>query len=279
MKKHCTAIVLAGGKGTRMGADVPKQYLSLAGRPLIWYSLQAVEQSNILDDCILVTAREDMELMRTKVLEKYGFRKVLAMAPGGAERYESVLSGLRMLEELQSGCDAGLGRTDYVFIQDGARPFLTEEILRRNYETALECGTAVTAVRAKDTVKIADERGFVVQTPDRNRVWNMQTPQTFRFAEIREAYEKMMVRVQEERCAGRTLPITDDAQVMELFGDLPVRLAEGSYDNFKVTTPEDLRLAESMLAGDGSRISNLNETVTENEKTMKAFSKIVEAKM
>ncbi len=241
--KHCTAILLAGGRGTRMGGEVHKQFLELGGKPLITYALEAIEQSRIIDDCILVVGREDMEYMRSRVLEQGSYQKVLAMAPGGSERYESVWNGICLLRELQGGCEAGSGGSDLLFIHDGARPFLTEEILERCFEDASRYGSAVAAVPSKDTVKITDPEGFVVSTPDRKRVWNVQTPQVFDAKLVRGAYEELMRRLQ----AGEKIFPTDDAGVVEMFTDSKVRLTLGAYTNLKVTTPEDMRAAESYL--------------------------------
>ena len=244
MKKHCTAILLAGGRGSRMGAEIPKQFMEVGGKPLIAYALEAVERSAILEDCILVTAPEDMERMRRTVLDRFSSGKVLAMAPAGSERCFSVANGIRVLSEIRGSCDSGSGTTDILFILDGARPFLTEGILERCYESVLRYGSGVAAVPSKDTVRIADEKGFVIDTPVRSSVWNIQTPQAFFFPEIRDAYEAMVKAYE-----GKTpKDITDDACVYERFASGTVHLAEGSYENLKVTTPEDLALMEQILS-------------------------------
>jgi 2-C-methyl-D-erythritol 4-phosphate cytidylyltransferase len=243
MKKHCTAILLAGGRGSRMGAEIPKQFMEVGGKPLIAYALEAVERSAILDDCILVTATEDTERMRRTVLDRFPSEKVLAIAPAGSERCFSVANGIRALTEIQGSCDAGSGGTDVLFVLDGARPFLTEEILQRCYESVLQYGSGVAAVRSKDTVRIADENGFVTSTPVRSSVWNIQTPQAFFYLEIRDAYESMLKAYEGKE----PKDITDDACVYERFVSKTVHLTEGSYENLKVTTPEDLALMEQIL--------------------------------
>jgi 2-C-methyl-D-erythritol 4-phosphate cytidylyltransferase len=242
-KKHCTAILLAGGRGSRMGGEVHKQFLELGGKPLIWYSLMAIERSKIIDDCVLVVGRDDMEYMRSKVLDRGDFRKVLAMAPGGSERYESVWNGLSLLGELQGGCEAGAGGSDFLFIHDGARPCVTEEILERCYEDVVQFGSSVAAVPSKDTVKITDEEGFVLSTPDRKNVWNVQTPQVFEAGLVTGAYAELMRRLE----VGEQIFPTDDAGVVEMFTDSKVRLTLGAYTNLKVTTPEDMGTAEKYL--------------------------------
>ena len=191
----CTAIVLAAGKGDRMGSSVHKQFMELEGYPLIYYPLLAFEQSCV-DEIILVVGQDEVNYCRKDIVEKYKFHKVRKIVQGGSERYLSVYQGLCAAEN-----------TDIVLIHDGARPFVTDRIIERTIQAALQYGTGVAAMPAKDTVKIADERQFVVQTPDRSKVWMMQTPQTFRYSLIRLAYDKVMEQQVEN--------ITDDAMVME----------------------------------------------------------------
>lgn len=242
-KKRCTAIVLAAGSGSRMESSVPKQFMLLQGRPLIWYSLHAVEESKIIDDCILVTREEDCRYVEEEIVEKYGFRKVDAVIAGGAERWGSVLRALRA-----AGGDRMRvrDRDGYVFIQDGARPFLTEKILQDTYDAVSRYHACVAAVPTKDTVKLADEEGFVAATLDRRLVWNIQTPQVFDRKLVTEAYEKLAKVCEEPGCCVR---VTDDAGVVEMFTDAKVRLVPASYQNIKITTPEDLMTAEAWLSG------------------------------
>lgn len=242
-KKRCTAIVLAAGSGRRMKSDVAKQYMLLHGRPLLWYALQAVEESAVIDDCILVTGAEDIAYVKDEIVERYGFRKVDTITAGGRERYDSVYQALRVIRD---GAMRTPNRDGYLFIHDGARPFLTEEILQRNYEAVAQFRACVTGMPAKDTIKIADGDGFAAQTPDRSLVWQIQTPQVFESALIMEAYEKLMQ--EKERLAQEGIRITDDAMVVETLLGLPVKLVQGSYENIKITTPEDLLAAEAFLS-------------------------------
>ena len=241
MKKHCTAIVLAAGSGTRMKSDIPKQFMLLGGKPLIWYSLRAVEQSEIIDECILVAAEDEIPYVQSEIVDKFGFHKVKTLLAGGRERWESVGNAVAVLEEPE--------KEGYVFIHDGARPFLTEEILGNTYEAVQKYGACVAAVPSKDTVKLADAAGFAASTPDRSRVWIVQTPQVFERGLILGAYRELQKRALE---IGReNIEVTDDASVVESFTDCRVRLAEGSYRNIKVTTPEDMRIAEAFLNSKG----------------------------
>ena len=240
------AVVLAAGTGSRMKAGVAKQFLMLGGKPLIYYALHVMEESPVIDECILVTGEADMEKMRRDVVEKYGFRKVTAIIPGGSERCYSVANAMRWISAISKE-DAG-SEKDVVLIHDGARPFVTERILETACQAAKIFGACVVAVPSKDTVKIADEEGFAAQTPERQKVWCVQTPQAFERNLITMAYG----RFEEEWGKGRSLrggrvPVTDDASVVERYTDVKVKLAEGDYANLKVTTPEDLILAEVLL--------------------------------
>lgn len=242
MKKRCTAIVLAAGGGRRMNSTVAKQFMLLGDKPLLWYSLQAAEQSGIIDDCILVTGKEAVSYVKKEIVEKYGFSKVDTIVPGGRERWESVANAVAVLD---SPDRAVPNRDGYVFIHDGARPFLTEEILERAYEAVQEYRACVAAMPSKDTIKLADEEGMAVSTPDRRLVWSVQTPQVFDTELIVKAYGAL--REKAEREGFEAVTVTDDAGVVELFTDCPVKLTEGSYENIKVTTPEDMKIAEMFL--------------------------------
>lgn len=235
MEKRFAAIVLAAGKGTRMQSKVQKQFLLLRGKPVLWYSLQAFEQSEV-QDIIVVTGEESVEYCRKEIVDRYGFQKVRAVVAGGKERYDSVYAGLTaLLEQLQ------YGQKDYVMIHDGARPFVDAEIIERGKQDAERYGACVAGMPSKDTVKISDADGFAAQTPERSYVWTIQTPQTFSYPLIKAAYDKMMSR--EEYQQG----VTDDAMVVETMTECKVRLTRGSYRNIKVTTPEDMLVAEAFL--------------------------------
>lgn len=243
MKKRCTAVLLAAGSGSRMKSDIAKQYMLLGGRPLIWYALHVIEESSVIDDCVLVTGAEDISYVQEEIVERYGFHKVDTIVAGGKERYDSVYQALKVIE---SGEMRVRNRDGYVFIHDGARPFLTEDILRRDYEAVKTFRACVTGMPVKDTIKLAGQDGCAVQTPDRNFVWQIQTPQVFETALIIEAYKKLTK--EKERWQAEGMSITDDAMVVENFMFLPVKLVQGSYQNIKITTPEDLVIAEAFLA-------------------------------
>lgn len=222
-----TAIVLSAGKGSRMNNDIHKQYLLLNGRPIITYSLEAFEKSPV-DEVILVTGQGEEEYCRKEIVEAFGFSKVEKIVAGGKERYHSVFRGLQAVTE-----------SDYVLIHDGARPFVTEEIIVRTMQTVRKTNACVVGMHVKDTIKITDERDIVKETPERSNVWMVQTPQAFSCPLISHAYEKMLL--QEDAA------ITDDAMVVEKMCQVPVTLIEGSYRNIKITTPEDMLIAEAFL--------------------------------
>ena len=226
-KAKCTAIVLAAGQGKRMGTKVQKQYLEIQGKPVLYYSLKAFEESELIDEIILVVGENQKEYCEKEIVSKYEISKVTKIVQGGAERYHSVWSGLQEI-------DAG-----YVFIHDGARPFLNEEILHRVYDEVLFHKACVVGMPVKDTIKIADAEGYADMTPDRSMLWQIQTPQVFETSLIKEAYKKLM--------QSDTIKVTDDAMVVEQMLGGKVKLVFGSYENIKITTPEDLEIAEIFL--------------------------------
>ena len=218
------AIVLAAGQGKRMKSKVQKQYLLIKEKPVLYYTLSAFEKSPLISEIILVTGKEEIEYCRQEIVEKYGFTKVCKIVPGGKERYHSVYEGIKAIEV-----------ADYVFIHDGARPFVDGDMIARVCAAVEEHKACVVGMPVKDTIKISDDAGFAAQTPDRRKVWQVQTPQTFEYQLIKNAYEKLM----EEEPEG----ITDDAMVVETMTEYKVKLVEGSYRNIKITTPEDLDIA------------------------------------
>jgi len=233
-KEKCTAIVLAAGSGKRMQSAVAKQYLLLNGRPVLWYALHAFEESNIIDDMILVVGHGEISYCRQEIVGKYGFRKVSAVIEGGAERYLSVWEGLKTIRE-----------SDIIFIHDGARPFVTEEILQKTYAAAKEFGACVAGMPVKDTIKISDKDGFADYTPNRKSVWQVQTPQVFQAQLIQDAYGELIKKLDDIKKAG--LEITDDAMVVETIKGKKVKLVQASYQNIKITTPEDMAIAENFF--------------------------------
>ena len=230
----CTAIILAAGQGKRMKSNVQKQFLQLGEYPVLYYSLKAFQDSPEITDIVLVCGKTEINYCKDAFVQKYHIDKVSEVVAGGKERYESVYQGL-----------CACHKTDYVLIHDGARPMVSEDILERCFQDAQKYNACVAAVPVKDTIKIADENGFAETTPRRDRVWQVQTPQTFSFGLIYDAYARLAE--QKDTLAGKGIKITDDAMVVETFTDHQVKLTEGSYRNLNVTPPEDLPLAEKYL--------------------------------
>ena len=220
----CTAIVLAAGSSRRLPAAAKKQYLDIGGMPVVAYSLLRFQKQDFIDRIILVTGLEDREYCREEIVGKYGLSKVDQIIAGGEERYDSVYAGLR-------AC-AG---TEVVFIHDGARPFISDELLAALYADVSRYRACIAAVPVKDTIKISLDGEKIDRTPDRSTIWQAQTPQVFSYDLIRRAY----------RAASRAgvFGITDDASCVERYGQTPVHLTAGSYENIKITTPEDVAIA------------------------------------
>ncbi len=228
MSERNTAIVLAAGQGKRMHSKVQKQFLEIQGYPVLYYSLRCFQESPLIQDIILVTGEESISYCKEEIVQKYGFTKVSAVIPGGKERYDSVYAGLCECRDCE-----------YVLIHDGARPFVTEEILKRGLQKVKETGACVIGMPSKDTVKLSDEEGYVKETPNRKCVWTIQTPQIFSYSLIREAHDSIRQKDMSK--------ITDDAMVVEQEMQIPVKLFEGSYCNIKITTPEDLETAKGFI--------------------------------
>ena len=233
MKKKSVAIILAAGSGSRMKADLPKQYMKLGDKPLIYYSLHAFETSSI-DEVILVVGQDEIDYNRTHIIEKYNFTKIKKIVAGGPERYLSVYNGLKAIDS-----------ADYVLIHDGARPFVTPFLINNVLNQVQRYKACLVGVPSKDTIKLADEKQMISQTPNRDYVWVIQTPQAFSYALIMEAYDKVINKLNE---SGKTnINITDDAMVVEYTTNHPIKLVEGSYSNIKITTPEDIVIGNAMI--------------------------------
>lgn len=231
-KKHYTAIVLAAGMGTRMKSDVPKQFMQLCGHPLVYYSLLAFEKSAV-DDIVLVTGESERSYCQKEIVDRYGLAKVRSIVSGGSERYLSVYEGLKAAEG-----------ADYVLIHDGARPLVGEKEIADSMESVAREKACVIGTLVKDTIKVADEQEYAQATPQRSRLWAVQTPQSFSYDLLMHAYKEMFAQQEGESAS---VPITDDAMLVEQFTGHKVRLIHGRYENIKVTTPGDLQIAELFL--------------------------------
>jgi 2-C-methyl-D-erythritol 4-phosphate cytidylyltransferase len=231
------ALIPAAGMGKRMGASINKQYLQLNGVPIIARTISIFEQSPLIDAIYLVIPVEEIPYCQKHVVEACGFKKVAAIVPGGRERQNSVMNGLKAMREHVSD-------NDVVLIHDGVRPLITEQLLCDSITTARRHDGALVAVPVKDTIKSVCN-GIVHDTPPRESLWQAQTPQSFRFGKIFSAH----LSAESDDFTG-----TDDASLIERTGG-EVHIIRGDYRNIKITTPEDLILAEAFLS------------VMENERT------------
>ena len=226
------ALIPAAGMGKRMGAGINKQYLLLRDKPIVAHTIAAFEQASFIDDIYIIVPEAEIPYCREHVVDRYGFAKVRQIVAGGAERQHSVLNGLRAVTDLQDD--------DVVLIHDGVRPFIPEQVLERAAAAAQEYDGALVAVPCKDTVKIVTD-GIIRDTPARELLWLAQTPQAFRYGIIRAAHEI----AEAEGFLG-----TDDAMLVERL-EKEVHIVMGDYRNIKITTPEDLVLAEAFLKDAG----------------------------
>lgn len=232
------AIVLAGGSGSRMKSDVAKQFLILKEKELLYYSLKTFQENENISKIILVTREEDIDFCRTNIVEKYGFTKVKTICSGGIERYNSVYNGLCLVKSVSDDL-----KNEIVMIHDGARPFVTHAMINESVETIKGHHSACTiGVPVKDTIKVVFEhQGEIIgkETPDRSTLYQIQTPQTFRYELIMMAYERML--------KDENHNITDDTMIVEQYAGMGSRILMGSYENIKITTPEDLQIAEKIV--------------------------------
>lgn len=222
----CTAVIVAAGKGKRMGTEISKQFLPLCGKEILAHTVEKFENAKKIRDIVLVTGEDSLQDVKEMTME-YGWKKVAFVVAGGKERQDSVWNGLQAVSE----------DTEIVLIHDGVRPFVTEEILDASIETAIEMGGCVAGVPAKDTIKVCNSENIAIVTPDRSTLWQIQTPQTFRKSIIMQAYEQAKA----DGFMG-----TDDASLAEHSGN-PVKVIMGSYRNIKITTKEDLLIGEAFL--------------------------------
>lgn len=223
-----SAVIVAAGKGSRMNMDINKQYVDICGVPVLARTLRVFEDCMQVDELILVVNESELIYCKQKIVDMYGFRKIKVLVSGGASRQESVYRGL---QQVDPSCAI-------VLIHDGARPFIREEELLDSVQAAEECGASCVAVPVKDTIKKAGQGDFVEETLERSALWSVQTPQTFRYALIQAAHRIAA----EEGFTG-----TDDATLVERLG-YPLKLVQGSYFNIKITTQEDLVLAEAIAS-------------------------------
>lgn len=232
--KKYAAIVLSAGSGSRMKSNIAKQYMMLKDKVILSYSIDTFEKDDEISEIVIVAGEQDIEMVRKDIVDRYGYKKVSAVVAGGRERYESVYNGIKAIEESSAA-------TDYVMIHDGARPFISKEVIDRLKQAVVDNGACIPAVKSKDTIRISDDNGYVKMTPKRDNVWNVQTPQTFDYCKLKNAFDEYMTDISSYGA------VTDDAMVWELVTGKSVKIVEGDYNNLKITTPEDIAVAEGIL--------------------------------
>lgn len=220
------AIVLSAGKGTRMNMNISKQYIEVLGFPVLYYTLKAFEDADV-DEIIITTGKNDVDFVKNDIVNKYNISKVTHVVPGGKERYDSVMEGLNYVED-----------DDYVLIHDGARPLIKKDTINNIIREVKEKSAVIAAVPVKDTIKIV-ENGVAISTPDRRKLYQIQTPQAFRGEIIKNAY-KEMVKIKDTT-------ITDDSMVVEKYSEYRVSVVESDYTNIKITTKEDIDIMKTFL--------------------------------
>lgn len=224
---NCSVIIVAAGKGKRMSTDISKQFIKLNDKPILVYTIECFDKCEVIDDIVVVTSRDYMDYCKDEIIDKYEFKNDIKIIVGGKERQDSVYNGLKTIAS----------NTDIVLIHDGVRPFIEQRHINNVIKSAYESDACVLGVKVKDTIKLSDNSGFVVSTPKRDNMWAIQTPQAFKYGLILEAYEHAI----KDNFLG-----TDDSMLVERLG-YKVKIEEGSYNNIKITTKDDLITAKIIL--------------------------------
>ena len=219
-------VIVAAGTGSRMNMGINKQFIKLEGKEIIAYPIEKFYNNSNIEDIVVVVKEDESEFFKKEILDKYNFKNV-KIAYGGKERQDSVYNGLKLLDE----------KCDVVLIHDGARPFVSDKIIDKSIEEAKEHKAIVVGVPVKDTIKVIDNDKNIVDTPNRSVLWAVQTPQTFDYNILIDAYKDAF----KNKFYG-----TDDAMLVERIG-YKVKMLEGSYNNIKITTQEDLNIGSQIL--------------------------------
>ncbi len=224
MNTKIDVLIPAAGAGHRMETSIKKPYLILDDKPILSHTIDLFENNSAIDEIYVIVDKSDFDICNETAIIPYHYKKVRELISGGETRQSSVFNGLCALSD----------DVEYVIVHDGVRPFLDEKIIFECLVASEKWGAAVSAVPVKDTIKVANEDHFIDHTPDRNRLWHVQTPQVFRKSLLLEAYKTALQT---------GITASDDAALVEKLGN-PVKLVLGSYKNIKLTTPEDMQIAE-----------------------------------
>lgn len=219
------AVILAGGKGKRMGADISKQFLTVNGKPIICYTIEAFQKSELIDEIIVVLPKDEIDYFNKEILGKYNLN-ISQIVEGGKERQDSVYNALQSIKNC-----------NIVLIHDGARPLVSKEIIEKGISYAKLYSAAAPGVMPKDTIKVINSERISKETLIRSNLVAVQTPQCFKYSLIKECHNKIKEN---------NIEVTDDTMVVEAYGN-EVYIYEGAYENIKVTTKEDLILVKALL--------------------------------
>ena len=222
-----SVIVAAAGMSNRMGSSINKQFIAIDNKPILAHTLENFEKCKLVDEIIVVSKEGEVDYCKKEIVKKYGFRKVTNIVRGGKERQDSIYNGILALNE----------KAEIVLTHDGARPFVRIESIEEGIKGVVKYGACVVGVPVKDTVKVIDPENVVHHTPKRSLLWAAQTPQCFWSHLLKKGYEM---------AADEGIIGTDDSSLVEKIGQ-PIKMIMGSYDNIKITTPEDLIVADSLL--------------------------------
>lgn len=224
---HISVIIAAAGMSNRMGSKINKQFIGINGKPILAYTIEKFEKCRYIDEIVLVAKEEEIEYCRKEIVKKYRFKKVSNIIRGGMERQDSIYNGILALNE----------NTDIVLTHDGARPFVKIQNIEDGIEGVIDHGACIVGVPVTDTIKVVGKDKDINETPQRSLLWAAQTPQCFLKSILVEAYDEAV----KDNFLG-----TDDSSIVERIG-YKVKMIMGSYENIKITTPEDIVIAESLL--------------------------------
>ncbi|MBS4536855.1 2-C-methyl-D-erythritol 4-phosphate cytidylyltransferase [Clostridium sp. D2Q-11] len=225
--KKVSIVIPAAGMGKRMNKDINKQYIELKGKAILAWTIERFDNNKYVDEIIIVAKEDEIDFCKENIIKKYKFKKVKDVVAGGNERRDSVFNGLKKVSE----------NTGIVLIHDGARPFVTDEIINDAIKEALQNNAIVVGVPVKDTIKKVKEDNTIVSTPNRKGLWAVQTPQGFSYELILNCYNR---GIEED------IEVTDDSMLVEYYGH-SVKMIIGSYKNIKITTPEDVIIGEAFI--------------------------------
>lgn len=227
--KRIGVIIPAAGQGKRMKSDVSKQYIEIDSKPILVFTLEKFQELSWIDDIILVVGENEIEYAKKYIKNKYGFTKITEVISGGTDRQDSVYEGLKILNE----------KVEIVLIHDGVRPMIDSDLIKKIIVETNQHKACVLGVNVKDTIKRVDDKGYVVETPSRNHLYAIQTPQAFERTLILSAYKEGYAM---------NFKATDDAMLIEQFTTTKVKVVEGSYSNIKITTLEDISMFKDYIS-------------------------------